>query len=378
MSVAVGLHSESDPVESQWRALAERRENAFLTPEWFRGWLRAYGDEVEPFVPLVRGDDGSLRGLLPLAIDREGHPRACRIAGANLGDRFHPVCEPGDEAEVAAEVGRSLAEPPQPWSVIALTHVQTEPPWLDALAEGTGERVRVRQRIAGPLPYLELGAHEGWEGYLRSRSSNFRQQVRRFRRRAEKAGSMTLRRTERPEELAGDMETFFRLHGLRFGPRGGSTLSSERAQVFHQDFAASALRRGWLRLWFLELDGAPVAAWYGWRLGGRYSYYNSGLDPSRSELRPGLVLLAEVIRSAFEEGATVFDFLLGDEQYKYRFAEAERTVSDVTIARSLPHPAGMLAGAEYAARGLARRLPESVRHRSGLLRLARRRTKRQR
>jgi CelD/BcsL family acetyltransferase involved in cellulose biosynthesis len=374
----VGLHSESDPVESEWRALAERRGNAFLTPEWFRAWLRVYGDDVEPFVPLVRGEGGSLRGLLPMALDHSGHPRVCRIAGANLGDRFHPVCAPADEEEVAREVGRSLAGAPEPWSVVALTHVQTESAWLEALAEGTGARVRIRRRIAGPLPYVDLGVHGGWEEYLQSRSSNFRQQVRRFTRRAAKTGSMRLRRTEQPEELAADMDEFFRLHDMRFGPRGGSTLSSERAQAFHRDFATSALRRGWLRLWFLELDGAPAAAWYGWRIGDRYSYYNSGLDPAHSTLRPGLVLLAAVVQSAFEEGAAEFDFLLGDEQYKYRFAEGERTVSDVAIARSLPHPAGALTGAGYAARGLVRRLPDSVRRRSGLIWLARRGTKRQR
>jgi CelD/BcsL family acetyltransferase involved in cellulose biosynthesis len=372
----VTLHSESDPVESEWRELAERRGNCFLTPEWFRAWLRAYGDDVEPFVPLVRGPDGSLRGLLPLALPRSGHPRVCRLAGANLGDRFLPVCAEGDEAAVASEVGRALAEQPEPWSIVSLIHVQTDPPWLEALAEGTGVRLRIREKVAGPLPYVKLAVHESWESYLQSRSSNFRQQVRRFTRRAAKAGSMRLRRTERAEELPGDMKSFFRLHDLRLGPRGGSTLSSERAQEFHLDFAAAALRRGWLRLWFLELDGRPAAAWYGWRLGGRYSYYNSGLDPSYSSLRLGWVLLAAVIESAFDEGASEFDFLLGNESYKYRFADDERTVSDVTIARALPHPAAAWASAEFAARRAFRGIPASTRRRLGLAGLARRRTRR--
>ena len=212
------LHSESDPVESEWRELAERRGNGFLTPEWFRAWLRAYGDDVEPFVPLVRAPGGSLRGLLPVALPRSGPPRVCRLAGANLGDRFHPVCAEGDEAAVASEVGRSLAEQPEPWSIVSLIHVETEPPWLEALAEGTGVRLRIRERVAGPLPYVKLAVHESWESYLQSRSSNFRQQVRRFTRRAAEAGSMRLRRTERAEELPGDMKSFFRLHDLRLGP----------------------------------------------------------------------------------------------------------------------------------------------------------------
>jgi CelD/BcsL family acetyltransferase involved in cellulose biosynthesis len=255
-------------------------------------------------------------------------------------------------------------------------HVQTEPPWIEALAEGTGARLRTRRRIAGPLPYLDLDAHESWEAYLQSRSSNLRQQVRRFTRRADQAGSMRIRRTESADQLPADMAAFFRLHDARFGTRGGSTLSSERAQQFHLDFAAAALRRGWLRLWFLELDGSAIAAWYGWSLGRRYSYYNSGLDPDHSPLRPGFVLLAAVIESAFSEGASEFDMLLGDETYKYRFAEGERTVSDVSIARAAPHPASLLTGAEFAARNTFRRIPPSVRHRLGLAGLARRRLRR--
>ncbi len=145
------------------------------------------------------------------------------------------------------------------------------------------------------------------------------------------------------------------------------------ARAFHSDFAAVALERGWLRLWILEVDGAPIAAWYGWRLGSRYAYYNSGFDPGRSDLRPGLVLIAGVIRSALEEGAEEFDFLLGDESYKFRFAEDSRTVHNATVARTW-HPALVATAAEVGMRGLGRKLPERVRRAGAVTRLARRAT----
>ena len=126
---------------------------------------------------------------------------------------------------------------------------------------------------------------------------------------------------------------------------------------------AAALERDWLRLWFLELDGEPVASWYGWRLGDRYSFYNGGFDPSRSKLSPGMVLLARVLESAFEEGARTFDFLLGDESYKGRFADQTREVHDLTLARALPHPASAVTGVELWLWNLGRRLPPSVRAR---------------
>ena len=112
------------------------------------------------------------------------------------------------------------------------------------------------------------------------------------------------------------MRMYFHLHDKRFADRGGSSLSAERTRSFHREFAAAALEQGWLRLWFLELDGLPAAAWYGWRLGERYSYYNSGFDPAFAALSPGLVLISAVIESAFQEGAAEFDFLLGGESYK--------------------------------------------------------------
>jgi CelD/BcsL family acetyltransferase involved in cellulose biosynthesis len=364
MSVVTEL-SELPEIEGDWRRLAESRGNAFLTPEWFRCWFEHYGEEGSPFIPIVRDAGGGLKGLLPLVLARSGHPRVCRIVGGNIGDRFHPVSRPEDEEEVAAAAGEALGSAALPWSILALDHVEVDTPWVDALARSTGARLRSLKRRPDTLPMIDLSAHSSWDAYLASRSSNLRQQVRRFRRRAAKGHSLRLRRTEHVGQLASDMERFFHLHDLRRELQGGSSLSTDRARSFHLRFAASCLERGWLRLWFLELDERPIAAWYGWRLGARYSYYNSGFDPSWSALRPGLLLLAGVIESALEEGAAEFDFLLGEEHYKLRFAEGNAIVRDVLLARGLPHPAAMVASAEHGLRRTGRLLPAGARQRLG-------------
>ncbi len=280
-----------------------------------------------------------LSGVLPLTLSLAGRPRTCRIAGSNLGDRFHPACSVADETEVAAAAGIALGEAGHPWSVLALEKVDLTEPWVDALAEATGRRLLRLERTKDALPMIDLSSHSGWDEYLATRSSNLRQQVGRFTRRAERDHGMRLRRTDSPDQIATDIETLFDLHDLRHG--GASSLRSPAARAFHTDFAAAAFERGWLRLWFLELDGAPVASWYGWRLGGRYAYYNGGFDPAWSAARPGLILMAAVIEAAFAERATEFDLLLGDESYKARFAERSPSVSDVTFARAFPHRATM-------------------------------------
>jgi CelD/BcsL family acetyltransferase involved in cellulose biosynthesis len=359
-------------LEEDWRRLAEARGNAFLTPEWFNCWFEQYGDDARPFVPALRGAGGSVRGLLPLALPLSGRPRVCRIAGANLGDSFGPLAEPGAEAEVAAAAGEALRDTPTPWSVLALDHVEAADAWVDGLAEGLGIRLRRHARSSAELPWIDLSSHDDWEAYLATRSSKLRKRLRWLDRRQASDHSAEVRRTEALDDVERDMTTFFELHDRRWAGRGGSSLSSDRARAFHHRFAAAAQERGWLRLWFLEFDGAPVAAWYGWRIGERYAFYNGGLDPDHSKLSPGLVLLARVIESAFEEGARIFDFLLGDEGYKSRFAEHSRPVTDLTLARPLPNLAALVVGAEHALRRAGRLVPASARQRLGLGRLARR------
>jgi CelD/BcsL family acetyltransferase involved in cellulose biosynthesis len=360
-------------VEGDWRRLAEARGNAFLSPEWFSCWFEEYGDTARPLVAVLPGEAGSVRGLMAFALPVSGRPRICRIAGANLGDCFSPVAVAGEELAVAVAAGEALRDASDPWSVIALDHVEEADAWIDGLEEGLGVRMKRHSRSSVGLPWIDLSLHGGWDGYLAARSSHLRKRLRQLDRRQARDHDVRVRQTERADQVSTDIATFFELHDRRWAGRGGSSLDSDRARAFHGRFAEAAQQRGWLRLWFLEFDGNPVAAWYGWRLGRRYSFYNGGFDPSFSSLSPGLVLLATVIESAFEEGAAEFDFLLGDEGYKQRFAEEERTVSDVSLARSLPHPAGAITGAQFAARRLARKLSGSTRQRLGLDRLARRR-----
>lgn len=330
--------------------LAELRENAFLTPEWCESWFRHFGDSLTPFVPALKTPDGRLRGLLPLALPRSGYPRTCRIAGANLGDQLYPVARPGDEPEVAAFVGEALRSPPEPWSVLAFDHVDLDAPWVDALAEATRVRLRRLDRTSVGMPLIELRRYEDWDAYLQARSSHLRSQIRKHARRIERNHAVRVRRTEAPGELEADMSSFFELHGMRFA--GKSLLLTDRGRAFHRDFAAAALARGWLRLWFLELDEQPIATWYGWRIGDRYAFYNQGFNPEWSRLSPGGVLLSRVIESAFEERAREFDFLLGEEAYKFRYVDRSREVSDVTLARPLPHPAAVVTSAGYGLRRL--------------------------
>ena len=62
--------------------------------------------------------------------------------------------------------------------------------------------------------------------------------------------------------------------------------------------------------------------------------YNSGMDRSFNEYSPGWVLLGELLQWANENNRSAFDFMRGDEDYKFRFGAHSRDVMRLTITKA--------------------------------------------
>ncbi len=342
-----------DPLATAWRRLAELRENPFLTPEWCRAWLRANPGE-EPFV-IVWRVEGEVRGVLPLVRVAKGSTHLLRFAGARRGDWFTPACSVEDEGSMALACAALLRRERASWQLLRLDRIDHESAWPQALwaagAEGAIAPARPRRKDA--LPYIAFG-EEGYDGYLAGRSRNFRSQLGRRRRKLEREHDLAFRMTTDAGRLDADFETFFGLHDERWTDRGGSSSGSEEVRGFHREFAAAALEQGWLRLWIAEADGAPAAAWYGWRIGGRYCYSLSGLSKDYEPLALGTVLLAHTIEQAAAEGAEVYDMMWGDEAYKQRFETDRRDAATWVLGRRR-HPVQLAAAVRTALESRARR-----------------------
>jgi CelD/BcsL family acetyltransferase involved in cellulose biosynthesis len=261
---------------------------------------------------------------------------------------------------VTAAIAAQLGAASFPWAALVLENVESGATWWRSFATHPGggyEPVFDRESVS---PSIHLSGRT-WEQYLASRSRNLRSQIGRKRRALERDHAVGVRWTEHADSLEADMEMLFRLHDARWETMArGSSLTSERARAFHGAFASKALERGWLRLGFLDVDGQPVAAWYGWRVGDRFAYHQAGFDPAWADESVGFVLFTATIRRAIEEGACEYDMLLGDAPFKQRFADLQRFVCSAVFAPPLS-PTRVLASVEARMRGAARSLPDSVR-----------------
>lgn len=135
-----------------------------------------------------------------------------------------------------------------------------------------------------------------------------------------------------PADLDKKLSELFRLHKLRARRKGiVSTFSGKRIYQFHRDIVHRFHQNGWLRLNFLSSQRQPVAAAYGFVFGGRYSYYQSGMDPAWEKLSPGKILIFEIIKEEFGRGTREFDFLGGQSSYKTFWANQSRHLSSVKL-----------------------------------------------
>lgn len=313
-----------------WRGLGPASDNVFSTWEWAELWWRHFGGEGSLALSRVRVG-GETVALLPLYRTRLAGLRIARLLGHGVADQLGPVC--------------------------AREHCATA---LGALTRAHGARVLLAERLpssagdspgavilrAEASPTISISREGQWDDYLRARSPNFRQQVRRRERAMHRIG-IRFRLVCEAAELPAALDALIALHRLRWGER--SKAFAGRREGFHREFAAVALERGWLRLWLAEVDGHPVAAWYGFRFEGAEYFYQSGRDTSWDQHRLGAGLLEHTMREAFADGMREYRLLRGDEAYKQRYASETQTVDTVAFAQG---PAGrvLLSSVRAAAR----------------------------
>jgi CelD/BcsL family acetyltransferase involved in cellulose biosynthesis len=311
--------SAMEPLREEWTELASRSRSVFKTWEWLSSWWDHFGLGRQLMVTAVRCN-GRLIGILPMYWWRTRPLRVLRFLGHPVGDELGPICAPADRPLVARALSRLLEE--SRWDLLLAEQVPADEQWSRVL----GGRVLTSEGN----PVLRFGA-EGWQGFMRERSANFREQVRRRPRKLAREHHVRYRLVDGQEDLPAELDTLFRLHRARWADTPSTLLTHER---FHRSVAELAAQHKWLRLWVLDIEGQPAAAVYGFRFAGVESYYQAGRDPRWDHYHIGFVLLAHAIRQAAQDSMAEYRLLRGGEQYKYRFATDDPGLETVGVPHS--------------------------------------------
>jgi len=313
-------------------------DTPFLTLDWQQTWWDCLG-EGELQVLAVR-DGGALIGLAPLFLvsqpfkDGEQPKRLLRlIGGVDASDYLDLIALRGREREVFNALFDALAKSDR-WDVIDLYNVPAASMTRLLLTElVSGRNWTSIDEVQVVCPIIKLP--DSFEDYLNSLDKKERHETRRKLRRAESVEGLkwyALTSKDREHDLDEAAEAFINLM-MQSRSDKSDFMTAPMRRFFHTMIKATHAG-GFLHLSFLEVNGVKAASYLCFDYNSQRLVFNSGLDTTQFQsLSAGIVLAARLIEEAIALKYTEFDFLRGDESYKYRLGAKDTRIYHVAVQR---------------------------------------------
>jgi CelD/BcsL family acetyltransferase involved in cellulose biosynthesis len=309
----------------------------FLRNEYLTTWWKTLGggewEHGELFVVTAYDEDEGLVGIAPLFFtrNRDDEPALLLIGSIEISDYLDLIVRGKILPQFVDELLDLLASDQAPsWNVLDLYNLPDYSPTLAALRACAEKRGWIYQQQAlQKSPYITLPGD--WETYLAGIDKKQRHEIRRKMRRAEENEiPVHWYIVEDETTLDHEIEEFLTL--MAQDPEKERFLTPAMRTQMRQAVQA-AFKGGWLQLAFLEVGSEKAAGYLNFDYHGHIWVYNSGLNFNFREISPGWVLLGYLLQWANEHQRAAFDFMRGDEEYKYRFGAIDRYIYRASVRK---------------------------------------------
>ena len=332
------LHKDfSDLNAQEWNDLVQASisNNPFLRYEYQRVWWehRGGGEWKQADLNLVTArEDGRLIGIAPLFIaEYDGQPAFLLNGSIEISDYLDLIVRMEDHARFTTGLLDFLASSlTESWRGLDWYNLPDSSPTLAALkAESTQRGWNHLEEVYQPTPRIALNGD--FDEYLSRVEKKQRHEIRRKMRRAEESERGVRWFLSDMTDVDAEIDSFL---GLMEQDQGKAGFLHEPMRNQMRAVIRTAHENGWLWLAFLEADGQRIAAALNFDYNNKLWGYNAGVNRAFMDLSPGWVLLGYVIQWCCENKRTEFDFMRGDEDYKYRFGAINQYVMRVKLTRN--------------------------------------------
>lgn len=307
-----GLHMRAEVLsrtETAWTQLfrASPGVTPFQSFEWFQ-ILSRHLLKDDPEV-LVFTQNNAVIGIIPARVDGG---KLILIGDDRVTDLSGMLCVCGHEDEVIECLGEYVG---QHALRIDLHPLETISPLVTMLGKYVPG---IKVERVDTCPLLELT--NTWDEYLDGLGGKARHEL---RRKMKKVNGTALRDVQ-PSDVGKLFDLMTRsVEDKKFFLR-------EETMGFFRDLADVFSAQGWLRLRAAVLEESILGMIFAFKFSDRVFLFNMGFTPELRHLSPGIVTVALDIKAAIEEGYRFYDFLRGDEDYKYRLGARARETVRVT------------------------------------------------
>ena len=311
-----------DSLREDWERL-QRSSNShiFSTFRWSRVWWQQFGSGYS-FSPCVISARGVPIGIAPLCV-KDGTARF--IGDTDVCDYLDFIVAPGKEDLFATELIDTLIP-------AGIKTLELEPVREDSVAFTSLQKTAAREGFKTACRQIDVSVDmplpATWEEYLSGLTAKQRHELKRKIRRLGEMGDVNyVTSTDaRPEEMDVFLELF------RNSRNDKADFLTPDMELFFRSIANTMAEEKLLNINFMELDGMPVAATLCFDYRNCIYLYNSGYNPEYRWLSAGLISKALCIKDGISGGKERFDFLKGDEAYKYQLGGQELPLYQCTVS----------------------------------------------
>ena len=332
--------SEFNTLAEEWNELLNISAShvPFLRHEYLAGWWQTLGGgewaQAELCIVTARSEDGSLVGAAPLFSTKnlDGKNALMLIGSIEISD-YLDLLSP---VEAIPDFIQGLLTFLQgfEWDLLDLYNILDQSPTLPALKDTTlSKGWNYQEDALQHCPYIPIPGD--WDEYLAGIQKKQRHEIRRKIKRAESYEAewnepVNWYFVEDGDILENEIDDFMSLMA-QDAEKEQFLTPAMRKQM--QLTARAAFDAGWLQLAFLKVGDKKAAGYLNFDYDNIIWVYNSGLNFEYRELSPGWVLLGYLLEWTNLNKRSRFDFMRGDEDYKYRFGGIDRRVMRVQISR---------------------------------------------
>ena len=342
--------AEFDLLRNQWQSLLEQSDanNIFLTWQWIDCWRRCQDTNIDLLMVVVE-QSGKLLAVAPFYI---AHYKLCGlikyralkcVADTETGAEYANFIVKSDNSEQFKKLLWQILLRPEVkklWDIVSLHNISA---WtaggqnlLQSLAQVN--QLKYHQRTIdfsqSPLPKYA-------KDVLPELSKSLRTNIHQTTRRLDRLGEWKIAMVTSDTELTRYLETLFTLHNMRWRHAGQQGSFERRPKLvdFYRKFVPLALAKGWLRLWYLELNGEIQAIQLGYVYKQKFLAIQEGYNP-QALAGLGQVLRHRCFEQCSDEQLDHYDFLGICTAHKRRWLAEKRSGCKLIIwhnqAKNLP------------------------------------------
>jgi CelD/BcsL family acetyltransferase involved in cellulose biosynthesis len=275
--------------------------------------------------------DGRLVGIAPLMLAHEwrfGLPvRVLRFVGDGTAETDHVTFvldrQYGAEA-LHAILGHVDA---MPWDIAEFNQTPEEA-WMTAslLSFSARRWLCTHEPVSCPVSMLP----HSFDDLLAQLPPRFRTAIRSSRRRLHERYNVEFGLHEDAIELPAALDSLFANHGSRWRAKNlPGVFTDPRKRAFYADVSERFRKLGWLRFFFLKLDGRTVAQEFCFVYRDTVMLLQEGFDYAHARENIGNVLRSMVFEYLIERQMRAYDFLAGESRHKRTWATG--TANDLRV-----------------------------------------------